>query len=91
MKLRRTIYCKLVILDVFYSYNPYDTIYTTIKDSEVQRIILQYCLDNDIDLISVITNYDDCKIKIKATKKQVKQLVLYLLTNYIKYFKNFKY
>ena len=65
--------------------------YYSVQDSEVQRIVLEYCLNNNIEIKSITINNCNCCVKLKCSTEEANKFVLYLLNNYFIYFKNFKF
>lgn len=66
--------------------------YYTITDNSLQEIILKYCLEHNLEIVTIQINGLKCKVKLKnCTKEQVYKFVIKLLEDYNDCLKNFKY
>lgn len=64
--------------------------YKAVADNEVQKTILEYCLDNNINIKSINIDFCNITVKLYCNRKQVAEFILYFLKNYSNYFKNFR-
>lgn len=55
-----------------------DYVYFVLNESEVHRLIIEYCRSNKIILKSIKIFFDTCTIKIKGTEQDKINLILYI-------------
>lgn len=66
--------------------------YYTIDEGSLQEIILKYCLEHNLEIVTIQIDNLKCKVKLKnCTKEQVYKFVIKLLEDYNECLKNFKY
>lgn len=65
-------------------------VYKAISDEKVQKIVLNYCINNNIKLKYMDIRFCNCCVKLKCTSNEANKFILYMLENYYMYFKNFK-
>lgn len=68
-----------------------DYIYEIINESEVHRIIIEYCRSNKIILKSIKIIWNTCTIKIKGTEQDVMNLVLYITKTFSEFIEDLRY
>lgn len=66
-------------------------IYNAVSDAEVQKVILEYCIDHNLEIKCIKISGCDICIKLKCSYKQANEFVLYMIKTYYLYFKNFKF
>lgn len=68
-----------------------DYIYEIINESEVHRIIIEYCRTNNIILKSIKVIWDTFIVIIKGNEQDVMNLVLYITKVFNGYIEDLKY
>lgn len=68
-----------------------DYTYFVLNESEVHRLIIEYCRSNKIILKSIKIIWNTCIIKIKGTEQDVMNLVLYITKTFNEYIGDLRY
>lgn len=57
-------------------YNDY--MYTSVNETEIHRLIISYCRENNINLKSIKIVWGTCTVKLQGNNEDVTNLVLYI-------------
>ena len=68
-----------------------DYVYECLNETEVHRLIIEYCRSNKIILKSIKIIWNTCTIKIKGTEQDVMNLVLYITKTFSEFIEDLRY